>query len=216
MHISPKRNKFASSKIIFVFCLISICFISVNETLASEPNISNLSKLLSSPDWRIRAKAAGNIPYIEDIKDDEKVELILNSLKREIQNPFSEELIPRRYLTNTEHLKRQYMFAICSLKVDINAILHSHLDTASGEFRERLLLTLGLMTDSTVHDQVVDIYEESADSYIRLLAILALRNYSDPDDIPVIKKAISDSFYVEYIKDWDPDNKKTYFIRPIA
>jgi len=141
----------------------------------------------------------------------EKVPLILELLKQECIIPLSSK--PTGYVTGSEFLKRQYLFAVEKMGTESVVIIQNMLNSSEGEFRDRLIIILGFLEHNEVFSDVLYILENSEDGFLRQLAAMALGKIGDKGAIPALTNALQDTFKRENIT--DVKRTKEQFIFPV-
>lgn len=162
-------------------------------------------------------KLARTIGKNQNISAQIRVTVLTTVLAREIENPYSLHLIPCGYVPFSEYLKRQYIFALVDVGPEALPYLKQHLKrlklpvaNKSGSVespqslrakstiveRELILCTLGLFSDKAVYPEVMAIFLEVEDGYLRSLAAMALEKIKNKAAIPALKRALKDDFRV--------------------
>lgn len=145
----------------------------------------------------------------------EKVPLILELLKQECIIPLSSK--PTGYVTGSEFLKRQYLFAVEKMGTESVVIIQNMLNSSEGEFRDRLIIILGFLEHNEVFSDVLYILENSEDGFLRQLAAMALGKIGDKRAIPALTNALQDTFKRENVTDLiRPEKQFVYPVRSKA
>lgn len=124
------------------------------------------------------------------------LELMVSALQNEINNPIDNGptwLCERPF---TDVIKNHYVGNILYLLGDRNLdLLDAIIKSSQGELREMLILIYGHGGAKSVRDEIRNIYLNSNNSYMRLLAVRVMNEYPDTLDIPILKKALGDIYY---------------------
>ncbi len=166
------------------------------------------------------AELARTIGKNKDISPQIRVNVLTTVLSKEIEDPCSLNLIPNGYLTLSGYLQRQYIFALVDIGFEAIPNLRRHLkhlelrmELGSGSLgkpqsvkhrsnvvveKQLTLCTLGFHRDKTVFPEVMDIFLETEDGYVRSLAAMALEKLNNRAAIPALKRALKDDFHVTF------------------
>ncbi len=169
--------------------------------------------LLGSEDWEEREIGVYRLIELQAIDSAQKVEILINSLRNEIESPSSTEMAVGTYMTINEYLKNQYCLAIKKFGAVAKDAITRRLDSALGELKSRLTILLGFLGEETYHDDIRHIYYTSEDGYLRLFAIRALMSFKDTSDVSVFKDALEDDFQTTNYSDIVGRDKGIYIIR---
>ena len=163
-------------------------------------------------EYREIGKLARTIGKNKDISPQIRVSALTTVLAREIEDPYSARPLPSGYITLSEYLKRQYIFALVDVGSEAIPHLKRHLEylqppirKGSGSEgrpqrgakvaeRQLILCTLGLLSDKVVYPEVMAIFLEAEDGEIRTLAAMALEKIKNKAAIPALKRALKDDF----------------------
>jgi HEAT repeat protein len=177
----------------------------------------------SEKDWRLRTNLVRSISRYGKLREEPRAKLILDALRRECEMPIKEikgEGIPP-YLTKT--IREGYMYDLINIGPNVKPFLLNEIMRDSGEVRERITVTLGLMKEKSVFRTLIDIVEKSGDGWVRALAARSLGEFNNKEAITVLKKALIDSFFInekgdvvpprgyEYMKIRYPVRQESFF-----
>ena len=138
----------------------------------SEVKAKKIINNLEVGNWIEKIEAAKKLSEMTGIKVEEKIQPLFHALDEEIRIKTSDQYPLGSYKTISVQLKDQYVFAIANVSDENPTFIISQLDKAKGEFKDRLILSLGLLKslDVNVKHRIIQLAQESQDDYIRTLA----------------------------------------------
>jgi HEAT repeat protein len=162
--------------------------------------LAPLSRALENKRWSIvvRADASFALSKAEGIETDIKIDLILNALKKECENPTPEPNTPsKRMCTSfTDLMKSIYRGGILRMGKLTIPYLKERVKKEEGEFRKNLIITLGYLGDPNVYAEILKIATTDKNPWSRAWAIETLGEIGNKDAIPLLKEALKDPFSV--------------------
>jgi len=161
-----------------------------------EPNAEELEQMIQSPIWTDRWGVADKLISSANLDTNRTVQILLNAIRSEIENPVSTEYRIGSYRTISETLLQQYFFALVSLGPSIATALHSYADSTAVSFRPWPLMALGFLKDQSIYEDIKRL-TSYPDPLVRSMAISALVEYGKIGDISIFERALSDSFSVK-------------------
>jgi hypothetical protein len=180
-------------------------------------NLAYIDTLLHSPDFHSHQYAVDLLTNNSHVDTVMATSILINSLKEEFENPTSNQMAVGSYFTITQFIQYQYMVGLQRLGNTSRDSINQRLINTNGAFKERLILTMGLMGDTGVHSLLKPLYHNSTDPFTRYIAILALSGFKDANDIPIFLNAINDEYYViksGYVR--DTERTRDYIIRAVS
>jgi hypothetical protein len=196
-NIVKRRNRYVI--VIFVLTVVSNTGNIANSN--QNRNISTLDSMLASLIASDRVLAAQELTKPIGFDSATAVYRLLNALKGEIDTPLSNNTISHGKTTVTEDIRYQYCRALAALSPISQDIIHSLIDSTSGEYRDRLILTLTYCGERNKHNEIINIIQNGDNPFLRLAALRTLRSHPDSVDIPLLTSALSDSFWVSEFTD---------------
>jgi HEAT repeat protein len=159
--------------------------------------LEDIDTMMLSADYMNRALAAAVIADGK-ISDTAKcVELLVNALEKEINQPLSDELASEFSWTVTEFLLGQYLYDLrVLLYTKGSEFLKPYLHSSAGEMKTLLILAAGLLGDKEVRDDIRQIYLENENGFIRSAAIQVMNIFPEMKDLPVLKNALNDEYLI--------------------
>ncbi|GBD97775.1 MAG TPA: HEAT repeat domain-containing protein [Nitrospirae bacterium] len=148
--------------------------------------------------WIEKIEAAKKLSMMTGIKVEKKLQPLFHALDEEIRIKTSDQKPSGSYKTISVHLKDQYVFAIANAGDENPAFIISQLNKAKGEFKDRLILSLGLLKSQNVNikHRIIQLAQKSQDGYIRALAMRVLGEWEDVALIPLLTNGLKDNFKV--------------------
>jgi len=154
-----------------------------------------IDSLLTDQRYYSRARAAAILSKGVIVDTNTAIVTLVSALNNEIKEPSIFDNILETPFTTSECIKLQYSFALINLIGETGKeLLQPFLESATGELKKRIILTLGYTGDSECRQQVRDIYPNLSDGYLRFLAMEVVVRKPDTLDIPIIGLALNDSF----------------------
>lgn len=212
LNVRFKLNKRRYSLIMNIGIILSIIFLPIF-AYPGPGNLKEAIDLLSSANWMERSAGAMRLSELADIDLNQKVEILVNSLRNEIDAPLSMDMAEGSYMTINEYLKNQYCLTIKGLGTSAKETIIKSLNSTSGELKSRLMIILGLLGEKVYKNDIRKIYYSSEDGYLRLFALRALISFGDLEDVPLFKDALNDEFQAYNNSDVVGRNKNIYIIR---
>ena len=183
--------------------------------------------------WFPRGKLAGSIAQDQTLSLKIRVDVLTAVLREEIENPCPMPgYIHGGHITPTDKLKWDYVRALAAVGTEAIPHLRPHLaqlklsaKEAAGdsEYQKWLRMeeiyhirfALGLLGDMDVFPDVLALLEDdSADGYVREMAIRVLEKLKNDAAIPALTRALNDDFHVEHESFGRPDT--SYPVRRAA
>jgi hypothetical protein len=124
---------------------------------------------------------------------DEKV----RDLENEITAPSSNERRVGSYLTISQQIVRRLIFDLEAMGPNFADYIYDQRSQVGNAGRKAIAISLGLMQDPKVHDEVRKIVLEESEPGLRGIAVRALSSYMDTLDVPAFIQALSDTNVVE-------------------
>jgi len=197
------QSKQILTPIKWLLCILIILILTPIAVQGSErgrkpfDNVNQIKKILETGHWGEKRLAARDLGKMEGIEPEEKIDILLKALEKEIQHPaFNKHVRGTGYATITESLKIHYMLGIEDIGASIIPILQEKLQTAQGELRKRIQITLGSLGNKDVYLDVLDILLYEKNGYIRAMAARTLGDIGNEEAIPLLLKALHDPFAV--------------------
>jgi len=173
----------------------------VEKIPVDESILAPLAKALENKRWGIgvRADAALALSKAEGIETDIKIEIILNAMKKECENPTPEPNTPNkgRCTSLTDQVRAIYRAVILRMGRPTVPYLNERIKKEEGEFRKNLIITLGYLGDPNVYAEILKIATTDKNAWSRAWAIETLGEIGNKDAIPLLKEALKDSFSLE-------------------
>lgn len=160
-------------------------------------NVNQIKKILETGHWGEKREAARDLGKMEGIEPEEKVDILLKALEKEILHPASKRHARGTgYATITESLKIHYMLGLKDIGASVIPILQEKLPTMQGELKKKIQITLGYLGNKNVYSDMADLLSYDKDGYIRAGAARALGDIGNKEAIPLLLKALHDPFAV--------------------
>lgn len=158
-----------------------------------------LEKGLKGKDLRQRANIAREIGKLKELPVDKRARLLITALKDEHLNPQSNEVETwTGYSTVTEFLKNSYVLTLRDMGEEVIPILKESHKKETGEMKEKIVVVLGYLGDTTVYDDLIEIIKKSKNPYNKAKAIRVISDskIGGRELIPLYKELIKDDFHV--------------------
>lgn len=168
---------------------------------------------LQSDNWQFRDAGVSILTQIKDLDTSQVIDILINSLRDEIDDPLSFKAATGTYFTVTEYLRNLYCLTLKKYGEAAKRQILKRLDSAEGELKSRFIIILGFLGDKSYRDSIRRIYYDSEDGYLRLFALRSLIHFEDNEDVPLFKKALTDEFQVDDHSDVLTRRKNFYMIR---
>jgi hypothetical protein len=190
----------------------------------SDESMDSLLSQLRSDNSGTRLKAVKQLDTTAIADTTKVLSALIAAIQSEIDTPISlEKFTSGSSATITEFLKFRYSEALSKLSPFPSAYLRTFVDTAQGEIRQWIIITvLAKQKDETVHHEVKRVAEESQDPSTLLRAFDGLMQYEDTNDVTFFEKALSDNWLVidtipdTFLEDGSPAITPVYPIRSAA
>jgi len=134
-----------------------------------------------------------SVPNLDTVK---AVDIIIEGIKLESEQPSSLEYMRSSCLSYSEYILRNYLFDLNDLSPSITQLLYSYLDTSQGDVKSWVVIALGFQKVQTVHDELGTIMLSDPDPNLRAMAARSLCQYGDTSDVPLFKEALLDTHHV--------------------
>jgi len=166
--------------------------------LNQQYSAEQIDTMLSSSDFLSKVRGVAILGMGNVVDTTSALKMLINVLQEEIKNPSSDAFSYKWLKPETEVIKNECSLAIFNLflKGPKNK-LYEYLDSTTGELHSRIVLILGWLGNMDVRGEVRNIYLSNADPYMRYNAIDVMNRVPDTLDIPILKQALEDDFYVE-------------------
>jgi hypothetical protein len=115
------------------------------------------------------------------------------TIENEIISPSSNERQVGSYATISQRIVRNLIFQLADLGPARADDIYEEAKSQSSRSSTALLISLGLMSDSRVHDDIRKIVRTETDPNLRAMAVRALSAYGDTLDIPIFLDAMADT-----------------------
>jgi len=171
----------------------------------SPDTINTLIKALKDENWRVRSEAAN---ALEKIKDPSSVDAILEQLEAESLSSELDTLFVGNGETTVAHYTRQQLanalteIVLKEVTLQKNTTLsklkHAFARSKNKIFKYYLATPLAYMRQPEVDPLLIEILQFSKDGNLRANAAQLLGVLGDKKAIPVLKKALNDSYRSPY------------------
>jgi HEAT repeat protein len=155
-----------------------------------------IKRLRIEKDWGIKRELAEVLGKVKTLKIETRVNLILNELEKECRNPTSLEFDEDSYAPITECIKCRYRIIIEDIGTSAIPFLKKRMKKSKGEFKQRLVITLGFLKEQSVYSDLINILTKEKDGWLRAWAARALGILGNKNAIPFLKEALKDEFFV--------------------
>jgi hypothetical protein len=149
-----------------------------------------------------------------------KAEEIAASIENEINSPSLNEKPIGSFLSYSQNRIRRLIFDLAGLGVEIADHIYSKSTVSQPQVKSALTISLGLMGDPRVHEEIRNMMANEMDLNMRTLAALALGKYNDTTDVPLLVRALNDITEVIVQLDFPAPNgeyfDRTYPVRGAA
>ncbi len=121
------------------------------------------------------------------------IDEIVRNLEIEITTPSSDVRRVGSYLTISQQTVRRFISELKAMGPAYADYIYAKKSQVGAATSSALTISLGLMKDPRVHDEVREIVLEETDPSIRGMAVVALSTYMDTLDVPAFIQALSDT-----------------------
>ena len=121
------------------------------------------------------------------------IDEIAQKLEIEITTPSSDVRRVGSYLTISQQTVRRFISELEAMGPGYADYIYAKRSQVGAATSSALAISLGLMKDPLVHDEVREIVLEETDPSIRGMAVKALSTYMDTLDVPAFIQALSDT-----------------------
>ncbi len=121
------------------------------------------------------------------------IDEIVRNLEIEITTPSSDVRRVGSYLTISQQTVRRFISELKAMGPAYADYIYAKKSQVGAATSSALTISLGLMKDPRVHDEVREIVLEETDPSIRGIAVRALSTYMDTLDVPAFIQALSDT-----------------------
>jgi len=158
--------------------------------------LEKIEQLVKSADMNDRFYAVRQILSVPNLDTVKAVDIIIEGIKLESEQPSSLEYMRSSCLSYSEYILRNYLFDLNDLSPSITQLLYSYLDTSQGDVKSWVVIALGFQKVQTVHDELGTIMLSDPDPNLRAMAARSLCQYGDTSDVPLFKEALLDTHHV--------------------
>jgi hypothetical protein len=146
-------------------------------------------------DATVETKAEKDIANSSNVDRDtlQLINNIADRIDRELTSPSSNERRVGYYGTVSQAVIRNLIFQLAALGPAYADDIYNKAKTKESKTDRALLISLGLLKDIRVHDDLREIVLTENDPYLRGVAVRALSTYKDTLDVPAITEALYDS-----------------------
>jgi len=118
---------------------------------------------------------------------------IARTIEKETVSPSSNERRVGSYGTVSQLAVRKLIFQLAALGRTYADDIYGQAEAEDCPSSRALIISLGLMKDARVHDDLREIVRIETDPNLRAMAVRALSTYMDTLDVPIFAEAVSDT-----------------------
>jgi hypothetical protein len=170
-----------------------------------------VDSLLANNTYQAKIKAAYVLSESDIIDTTRALQILKDLLVNEILKPDTTSKSSKSLYSSSSILKQHYCAGIVKLLGNDIKRIDAYADSIGGEIRKRLIISLANLGDTTIRDDLNEIYLNENDTNICFQAIMAMNNNPNNFYIPTLKKALDDNTY-----SIDIFGNRSYVIRTAA
>ncbi len=159
-----------------------------------------LAAIVRDDSWHMRLAAGATLPQRDDIPLEKRVELLVQALEREIEDPGQGRTPLGAWLPAEEHTRMHLVAIMAELDPEAVPALRQATSAASPEAHDYLVVALAYLGDREAATHVRDLLTDSSNPWLRSEAASALGVVDGEKAIPLLKAALQDP-YVTTVSD---------------
>lgn len=173
-----------------------LTFVLINaESFAVDFDQARYDSMFSLPQGVIRLIASQELSEgkAEGIDTVTAIRMLIDALSAEVTPPSSNIRRVGPYLTDSQATVRRLIFGLAALGPAHADYMRQKAANDTSQVGSAIIIALGLIKDSRVHENLREIVRNEIDPNIRAMAVKALSEYKDTLDVPLFAQALSDT-----------------------
>ena len=207
------------TKILLLFLNMTLLFLSFHPLkafaqpeLASNPyparlTLNQISTLSNSTNWFDRWRAANSVIDAIDFDTTTAVSTIVTGIANELNDPVNPTFadLGLGIIPGMDDIIRKYLDNLSILGPNILSMIIEHQNLNNPSLNIWLIIARGMLKDESIKDSLEVIARVNLNPNIRSLAIRAISNFKDVNDLSIFKESLKDTSYFSITEDFSVD-----------